>query len=194
MPRTSAIRAAILILLPAVLLTGCQDHAEEIAAVRGTRVRTIDGHGESNSTQAALPLADYLRQEFQGAKPTITWSSDELPSAADSADLIGIRATIRSGDEYLAKIYPKSVVLQFSYQISTQEVDFLGAEINGQPAKTPSGNGVRLSGVYKAVALTMTDRLDTFMSAGGAAAMDPQFTETREAIEHADQIIQQGGD
>jgi hypothetical protein len=178
----SLVAIALPILLP---LGGCEEHADDAAAiqaVQSTAVRDVSGNGERDSVRQRMTVAEYVQEPFRGSNPRITWVTDELPPEG-GAERVGVTTTIRLNDRF----FPSEIAIRFGYDPATRMVVFRHGEIEDEPAQSPSGGTLKLSGVFKAMALKMLDRQEAMLDAlGGDGAPDPSIEDIRRKLRQPD--------
>ena len=183
MLRSAILAARPAFLLAAFLLGACEDHSADIQAVQSTPMREVADNGAKKMAHQRMAVADYLQQQFERSNPKFAWSSEELASEEGAAERVGVVATIRPGERW----FPKKIVVHFGYEPATRKVAFLGAEIDGKPAQSPSGGTLKMAGLFKATLLAMLARGEAAIDAiGGDTSTDPEITEFRRDLRQPD--------
>jgi hypothetical protein len=135
------------LLIPVLMLLGaCEPHPEEIAEVQQTIVRDVANAGNTGPREA-LPLIEFVEDEFGAASPSITWASAALPADdLDSAKMIGIQAVVVAGEAG----FPK-VTLRFKYDPATKHVAYRDALVGKKPLVDKDDRKVLLASAYEAL-------------------------------------------
>jgi hypothetical protein len=136
---------AAALLIPVLMLLGaCEPHEEEIAALQQTIVRDVVNAGNTGPREA-LPLVEFVQDEFAAAGPSISWASAELPKDdASSAGMIGINALVVPSEAG----FPK-VTLRFKYDPATKQVTYRDALAGKKPLVDKDARPVLLAGTYE---------------------------------------------
>src|SRR5262245_7414880 len=88
--------AALAVFLPSLLLVaGCKDYSEQIAAVQQTTVRSIANHGETRNTFSAKPLGEYVQRDMI-TDADVSWSA-EGTTLDDGTEAVVVIAELRPG-------------------------------------------------------------------------------------------------
>jgi hypothetical protein len=173
MRRFSKLLAAV-VLPMLVVLGGCKDYSNEIATVQNTVLRHVAGNGETQTWQLGLPLAEYVKKEFGEFHPQISWSADAPVPEGEATPPVRVDATLRPREAFLVR----EIALHFSYEPASQRVTYLGADINGSPARTASGNPAKLAHVYDAIIDRVQARAQGMVDAlGGSEEFEAEMQE-----------------
>ena len=138
--------SAALLLPVLMLLGGCEPHPEEVAAVQQTIARDVANAGNVGPRETLL-LAEFAKDEFAAANPSIAWASVAPPKDdANSTALIFVNAAVTGGQSD----FP-AVTLRFTYDPATKQVAYRDTLVGKKTLADKNGRTVLLASAYEAI-------------------------------------------